>query len=68
MAFLLCYSFFRYVFTGSNNEKLPLEKRDSIISEKKISPSGQGLYSGLFTEKKKKNRGIKNMQKKIEIH
>lgn len=25
-------------------EKLPLEKRDSIISEKKISPNGQGLY------------------------
>lgn len=33
-----------YVFTGSNIEKLPLEKRDSIISEKKISPNGQGLY------------------------
>lgn len=54
--------FFRYVFTGSNNEKLPLEKRDSIISEKKISPNGQGgLYFGLLTKKKmiRKNRAQK---------
>lgn len=37
----LCYSFFScYVFA----DKMPVEKRDSIISEKKISPNGQGLY------------------------
>lgn len=38
---LLCFSFFPcYVFA----DKMPVEKRDSIISEKKISPNGQGLY------------------------
>lgn len=38
---LFCYSFFPcYVFA----DKMPAEKRDSIISEKKISPNGQGLY------------------------
>lgn len=36
------------VFAGSNSDKMPVEKRDSIISEKKYSPSnGQGLYSFL---------------------
>lgn len=29
-----------YVFA----DKMPVEKRDSIISDKKISPNGQGLY------------------------
>lgn len=41
---VMFFSFVFYVFTGSNVEKMPLEKRDSIISEKKISPNGQGLY------------------------
>lgn len=44
LSVMLFFLFFVYVFTGSNNDKLPLEKRDSIISEKKISPNGQGLY------------------------
>lgn len=40
-----------YVFA----DKMPVEKRDSIISEKKISPNGQGLYL-LFQPKNKRRR------------
>lgn len=48
---LLCYSFIPcYVFA----DKMPVEKRDSIISDKKISPNGQGLYFPFHSLKSKK--------------
>lgn len=40
MAVMLFFFFPCYVFA----DKMPVEKRDSIISDKKISPNGQGLY------------------------
>lgn len=50
-----CYVIFFfpcYVFA----DKMPVEKRDSIISDKKISPNGQGLYIPLQNPQRRKKK------------
>lgn len=52
MAVMLFFFFPCYVFA----DKMPVEKRDSIISDKKISPNGQGLYFPLPNPQRRKKK------------
>lgn len=51
-----------YVFA----DKMPVEKRDSIISEKKISPNGQGLYFPFQPEKAKTRKSFLGYKREVD--
>lgn len=50
-------------------DKMPVEKRDSIISDKKISPNGQGLYFHLPFPRKPKGdwRKTRDVDGEVEV-